>query len=269
LTEPEITVVIPVWDDYVRFLSEAVQSVRQDVPDTPIVLVDNASDPPLSEIEGCSLVRSDRRLSVGAARNLGIGKVSTPYVLVLDADDRLLPGTLPLLREEMNADPSLSICATLIVDGRTGERHRNPRRPVSFLTRSRRGFAFLECVWSFVPIQGCAAFRTAQVLDCGGYPDADWGDDWVLAMSLSFRGRVGVQPHLGRYYRATDQSLRSGRGIRDDLASAGLVRRRIVEDASVAVWARAALPLIWLLQMTIVFIARPLLRGTRRLTTRD
>ena len=40
------------------------------------------------------------RVSVGAARNAAVEHTSTPYVLFLDADDRLLPGTLAFLVDQ-------------------------------------------------------------------------------------------------------------------------------------------------------------------------
>ena len=68
-------------------------------------------------------------------------------------------------------------------------------------------FALLDCIWSLFPIQGCALMRTDQVRAAGGYADADWGDDWVLAVSLAFRGRVEVHDRLGRRYRDNPGSL--------------------------------------------------------------
>jgi glycosyltransferase involved in cell wall biosynthesis len=88
------TVVIPVWDDYVRYLEECVASVGDDAP---VVVVDNASAARVPELPGTTVVRAPQRLTVGAARNLGLDAVETEHVLVLDADDRLLPGTIPFL----------------------------------------------------------------------------------------------------------------------------------------------------------------------------
>src|SRR3954452_1431766 len=175
----EVTVVIPVWDDYVEFLPDAVESVRRDAPDVPIVLADNASATKLPELDRCELVRSDERLTVGAARNLGLERVATEYVVFLDADDMLLEGTLEFLRGRIARDPALSISAVSILDGATDERHRTPRRFVLRIVRRRRVFALAHSVWSLLPIQSCAILRTADVREAGGYPDAHLGDDWV------------------------------------------------------------------------------------------
>ena len=259
-----VTVVIPVWDDYVEFLTEAVESVRRNSPEAPIVVVDNASMTPVPELEGCAVVRSPRRLSVGAARSLGLESVTTEYVVFLDADDELLDGTIEFLHGRIAADPGLAVCATSILDGATGERHRVPRRFVPRLTRWPRAFAFANSVWSLLPIQGCAIFRTGQVREAGGYPDIDWGDDWVLAVSLAFRGRVEVSERLGRYYRSTPGSLwRRPRPSRELSASAGRVRERMREDPAVPHWARALLPVIAVLQITVIYLVRPAYRAAR------
>src|SRR5438552_13091629 len=186
----ECTVVIPVWDEYVRFLPAAVESARRDASDVRVLVVDNASTRELPPLPGVSVVKSPARLSVGAARSLGLEHVETEAVLILDADDELLPGALAFMRQRLAANPTLSVSSTAILDAATGERHRFPRRIVRPLTRWPRLFALAHCVWSLFPIQGCALLRSAQVRDCGAYPDADWGDDWVLAVSLAWRGRV-------------------------------------------------------------------------------
>jgi glycosyltransferase involved in cell wall biosynthesis len=250
--------VIPVWDRYVRYLPEAVDSVAGDSPDISIVVVNNASEVPVTAAPEIAVVRAPRRLSVGAARNLGLDQVTTKYVVVLDADDKLLPGTLGFLRTRLDADPSVAVSVTSILDGATGERHRFPLKSVSRVARWPRMFAFLGCVWGLYPVQGCAMLRTEQVRDAGGYPDVEWGDDWVLAVSLAFRGRVEMHDRFGRYYRPTPDSLwRRGRGANEFVNSARLVRQRLRTDPAVPVWVRALLPVIALVQLAAVFVARP------------
>ena len=261
-----VTVVIPVWDDYVRYLPDAVASVREQAPEASIVIVDNASRMSIPEFPGSAVVRARQRLTVGGARNLGLEHVETDLVLVLDADDRLLPGTLDLLTRRMGADEGLAICATTILEAETGRRHRTPRPFVARLVRWPRLFAFVDAIWSLLPIQGCAVFRTQHAREAGGYADASWADDWVLAVSLAFRGRVEVHERHGRYYRATPSSVSSARRSHRDLqAAARLVRDRIRSDRAVPRWARLLLPLVAGMQAAAIFALRPayLLLGRR------
>src|SRR5690349_14141838 len=137
----EIAVVIPVWDEYVQYLEDAIRSVRAEGTDTLIVIVDNASTMPVETIAEAAIVRAPRRLSVGAARNLGLAAVDTPFVLVLDADDTLLPGTLTFLHCQLKANSDVAFCTTSIFDGALGTRHRVPRRSIRRVTRWHRVFA--------------------------------------------------------------------------------------------------------------------------------
>ncbi len=261
-----VTVVIPVWDGYVRFLAEAVASVREATPEAAIIVVDNSSDVEVPAHPGCSIVRTPERYSVGAARNFGLERVKTDYVLVLDADDRLLPGTLELLLERMDRDPGVSLCATAILDDETGRRHRTPRRFVRRFAARRRLFALADAIWSLVPIQGCALMRVVDVRAAGGYADASWGDDWVLAVSLAHRGRVELHEHLGRFYRSHPESIsRQTRASADLATSARLVRERLRSDPAVSRMTKALLPLIAGLQLAAVYVARPVYLAARRL----
>jgi glycosyltransferase involved in cell wall biosynthesis len=263
-----VTVVIPVWDVYVQFLADAIESVKRNAPQAPIVVVDNASSTPVPEFECCAIVRAPHRLSVGAARNLGLDQVETDYVVVLDADDMLLEATLDFLHSRIAADPGLAVSATSILEGETGERHRSPRRFVERLVRWPRFFALAHTIWSLFPIQGCAILRTDQVRKAGGYPDAHWGDDWVLATSLAFRGRVEVSARMGLFYRPTQGSLwRRHRPPGELVASARLVRDRLRSDPGVPGWARALLPAIAVLQLAAIYVARPVYLAARRRST--
>ena len=265
-----MTVIVPVWDDYVAFLPEAVESVRRNAPEAPIIIVDNASATAVPQLPGCTMVRAAGRLSAGGARNLGLEQVGTEYVVFLDADDMLLEGTLAFLVSRIAADPSLAVSATAILDGGTGERHRSPRRFVGRLVRRPRLFAFADAVWPLLPIQGCAIMRTSQVRESGGYADANLGEDWVLAAALAFHGRVELSDRLGRLYRRTPDSLLSKvRGRRDLAESASRVRQRLRTDPGVPRWAQALLPVIALLQLTAIYVARPVYLAISRVILSD
>lgn len=261
-----VTVVIPVWDRYVEFLPDAVESVRRNGTDVPIVVVDNASSWPLPELQGCEIVQVSTRLSEGAARNLGLERVRTDFVVFLDADDMLLPGTLDHLCGQITAHPELAIAATRILDGATGERHRGPRRFVPALARAPRLLALADCAWSLMPIQGCAVLWADQVREAGGYADSDIGEDWVLAVSLLWRGAAAISPRLGLFYRPPKEPThRSARTAAEFRGSARRVRERMRSDPAVPRWARALVPAVAALQLAAIHVVRPVYRLTRRL----
>jgi glycosyltransferase involved in cell wall biosynthesis len=244
------TVVIPVWDEYVGApLTEALASLQaQDVP-ARIVVVDNASAVPLPDLPGLSVTRTPRRLTLGMTRNLGLAEVATPYVVVWDADDVMLPGTLSFLEAAIRSDPRLVAFGAAIVEDLSGTRHRWPRRWIAALVRVPRAFALLDCVWSLYPTTGATIMRTELVRAVGGYSDTESGEDWGLGVSLASRGRIGWSERPGRLYRLHHRSVWARHmTVRHQLRHARTVRDRIRSDAGIIRSARVALPLIQLAQ---------------------
>ena len=66
--------------------------------------------PPLRALERLprrrELIRQ-ANAGLSAARNAGLRAADTPYLIVLDADDRLAPAALSLLRKPLDRDPRL------------------------------------------------------------------------------------------------------------------------------------------------------------------
>jgi glycosyltransferase involved in cell wall biosynthesis len=255
---------VPAWGDYAgEPLAQALESLRaQDLP-ARIIVVDNASEPPLTEAPGADLIRAQERLTVGAARNLGLAEVRTPYVVFWDADDLMLPGTLRFLRDRLAAEPDAVLVAASILEGDPPMPHRWPRPWTYPLTRWRAPFAFAHCIWSLFPATGSAVMRTDVVRD-SGYADANSGEDWVLGVSLAFRGRVILETRPGRIYRRHAGSLwETQRSAPQLVLHARAVRDRIRRDPKVPAWARVLLPLIALLQLAAVRVVRPLVETVR------
>jgi glycosyltransferase involved in cell wall biosynthesis len=242
----QTTVVIAAWGGYVgEQLEEAVASVREQDAPAAIVVVDNASDVPLPDLGDVEVVRSPRRLALGAARNLGLAQVNTPYVLVWDADDVMLPGTLGFLEGAIDSDPELAAFGAAILEIPAHVRHRWPRRWIVRIAPARAPFALLHCVWSLYPTTGATIMRTALVRAAGGYAETESGEDWVLGASLAFRGRIGWSERPGRLYRIHEQSVLARHiGLRHVVRGARAVRKRVRDDTGLPRWARAALPLI-------------------------
>jgi glycosyltransferase involved in cell wall biosynthesis len=91
-----VCVVIPCYN-HGRFLGEAIASaLAQTHRPRRVVVVDDGSLDDTAAIAGGHGVRCLRQSNRGlpAARNAGLGITQEPYVVFLDADDRLLPGAL-------------------------------------------------------------------------------------------------------------------------------------------------------------------------------
>lgn len=245
-------------------LPRAIASVRAQDRDVEIIVVDNASEVEVHTTGDSVVVRSPRRLSAGQARNLGLERVATECVVLLDADDELADGALAALRAGIGSDPEIAVYSMSLLEAGTGARHRQPRRFVVPLTRVGSLFALATAMWSLYPIQGNAIMRTRWVREAGGYADCSGGEDWVLAVSQAFRGRIVADPRPALVYHAAPESLwRRSRGTRDLLAAAGQVRARMRSDPSVPGWAHVALPLVATVQTLLIVAVRPVYRGIR------
>jgi glycosyltransferase involved in cell wall biosynthesis len=263
-----ISVVVPVWDDYSGpFLDDALASLLGEHPAAELIVVDNASDTPVSPKDRrIKVVRSPTRLTCGAARNFGLRSVRTPLVVMWDADDVMVPGTLRHLRDGLTADPRRVAHAAAIVDLPSGRRHRWPRRWVSRLTRWPRLLALLNSIWPQYPTTGATIMRTDVVRDAGGYRETDSAEDWSLGVALLWRGRVGWSERPGRRYRkhagsTWDRSSTTGHL----LANSRAIRALIARDTAVPRWGRKVLPLIRLGQYGAILVVRPLTHLARRL----
>ena len=255
---------VPAWGAYAgEPLAEALESLRaQDLP-ARIIVVDNASDPPLADLTGAEVIRSEERLTVGAARNLGLEHVTTPYVLFWDADDLMLPGTLRFLHDRLQEEPDAVLVAASILEGEPPVPHRWPRRWTYPLTRWRRTFAFAHCVWSLFPATGSALMRT-DAARAMGFGDANSGEDWVLGVSLAFRGRVILETRPGRLYRRHPGSLwETQRSTAQLTGHAKAVRERVRADPEAPFWAKNCLILIAAFQVAAVRLVRPLIETAR------
>jgi glycosyltransferase involved in cell wall biosynthesis len=243
---PQTTVLIPVWDDYAgERLTEALASLAEQSLAKRVLIVDNASSVPVAAGAEAEVVRTPRRLALGAARNFGLERVTTRYVVVWDADDVMLPGSLEFLETAISADPAFTAFATAIVESPSGRRYRWPRTWIAPLTRRPRLFALMHAIWSLYPTTGATIMHTEQARAAGGYGANESGDDWVLGVSLAFRGRMGWSERPGRLYRLHRDSVWARHADVGHLRRhAAEVRDRIRSDPEIPPWVRRCLPLI-------------------------
>jgi glycosyltransferase involved in cell wall biosynthesis len=260
------TFVLPVWGGYAGApLAEALGSLHDQEADARIIVVDNASEPPLRDLPGAEIIRSSERVTLGGARNLGLAAVDTEYVIVWDADDVMLPGTLSFLEPAIEREPGFVAVGCAMIEMPSYVRHRWPRVWVGRLVRHQRLFALLDCVWSVYPTTGSTIMRTDCVRAAGGYSETHSGADWVLGVSLAFRGRLGWSERPGRLYRQHAASVSAQRtGLRPLFSHAAAVRGRIRADRGIPTWGRALLPLIHALQ-ALAIAAHGVIASTRRL----
>ncbi|HYF28545.1 MAG TPA: glycosyltransferase family 2 protein [Baekduia sp.] len=246
---PDTTIVLPVWGAHAAYLPEALASLRcAEGPAPEVIVVDNASDPPLKAPDGARVVRLERRLPIGQVRNAGLPHVTTPYVMFWDADDLALPGMLDRMREELRRDPGVVAVAMhsrrWTPETGPGDRWPWPRPIMYRLAPHRRALALISLMYNPFTTTGPALMRTDAVRDAGGFAeDIAFFEDWALSASLCVRGRICMLDEVGRLYRVHGDSLSLGHLDHPDQGAwlKGL-RRRARRDRRTPLWLKATLP---------------------------
>lgn len=248
----DLTIVVPVWDDYVEMLGEAVAAFRS-APGPPVrlLVVDNASRRPLPPLAGVERMTLPRRVSPGAARNLALARVDTPLVLFWDVDDLPIPTILPTLLAALCARPDVVAAAarSLGWDPATDQRSPWPwpRGWAYRLARRPWMLALGALASNPFPTTGPVVLRTSAARDAGGFSeDTSYGEDWGLSAALALRGRVVLLRDHGRLYRVHGASLTRRAQASPDAYAGALrsLRRRARRDPRTPWWMAAALPLV-------------------------
>ena len=251
---PGVTVVVPVWDDYARFLDATLSSIAGQCENLEILLVDNASSEPIV-VPGCRVVSSQQRLTRGAARNLGLEAVGTEFVMFWDADDQLADGALTAMIDAMAPDVRLVGC--LVAEQHSGELHRWPSMGTFRLCQRSRLFALAELVWPRFPVTG-SLLRTVEARELGGYSDSDLAEHWPLAARLAARGRIVLLERPGIRYRI-HPAEQGGDGGAAVVAQGRLARRSVRSDPSAVRIVSRLTPLAGLASYLVAYVVRPLL----------
>ena len=122
--EPRVTIILVSWNrpEQIRGALCAVrESVRNPVR---ILLVDNNSARETRELvkdearkdPRVALLLHDENMGCAGARALAVGRSTTEYVLFLDDDAEIFPGTLELLVHALDADPAaLAVAASVVL----------------------------------------------------------------------------------------------------------------------------------------------------------
>ena len=215
----DVTVVVTCFN-YGRYLREAVDSALGQEGGAPQVVVvdDGSTEPGTLEALGqlppeVEVVRQENR-GVCAARNAGMSRVQTPYALVLDADDRLRPDALQVLRAPLDREAELGFAygRMQFFGDWEGVLRFPPYDPYALLYRHTIGLS--------------ALMRRKLIEDTGGFDEKflhfeDW-ELWLDALEHGWRGEqvdavtVEYRKHGGskvgddrRSYRDTYRRLRS------------------------------------------------------------
>jgi hypothetical protein len=182
---PLVSVVIPCWNQ-AHYLGEAIESVlAQTYPALELVVVDDGSEDNSHEVAarypGVRCLRQANS-GVAVARNRGLAESRAPYVVFLDADDRLLPNALEVGVGELTARPEAAFAAGMPRDiGRGGDVVREAVQPL--VTRDHYLKLLEECfIWSGSSL----VYRREALEAVGGFNERRVAaDDYELYLKLA------------------------------------------------------------------------------------
>ena len=185
---PEVAAVIVSYN-VADLLVRCVASLRADGVDR-IVVVDNASaDRSVSAIRaadpGVEVVALPKNLGYGAGVNCGVARTREPFVLVMNPDVEVEPGSTKVLLDALVADPGLGIVGPGI---ETPEGVLYPSARTFPALGDAAGHAFLHFVWPSNPFS-----RRYRMLDWdhGDARDVDWVAGTHLLARRAAWDRVG------------------------------------------------------------------------------
>lgn len=212
---PLVTVVVPVRSQE-AFVGECVRSAyAQNIDRLDVVLIDDGStDETVSVAKAAAGSRlrvvSQPPLGLSAARNRGLDEVRSPYLLFLDADDRLRPRALERLLAllEAHAQTVVAYGEAQMID-EDGSLVGAPP-PALLATRPSGDVVGALLEGGFIASTGAALVRVDAMRAAGRYrEDLPRAQDWEMWCRLALRGRfayAGAEVVLEKRRRADNIS---------------------------------------------------------------
>lgn len=245
LVNPEVTVLMTVYDPRLDQLQAAVDSVlAQSHPNFEFVIIDDGSRDKTIVAQLDAWVSADPRVRVyhephrgiAASANLGIRLAHGEFVARHDSDDWSEPNRLVFQAAYLKSHPEIALAGTDTqghsADGRPLWRLRLPHTPPELLAE----------LWERNPfVHGSTMFRRQTALDIGGYRDQfPCAGDYDFLWRLTEAGGAVNLDTILYHYRFTNGSISSRRALdqaRSHKAAKVLAawrRRGEVEDVSSA-----------------------------------
>ncbi|MBX7168778.1 MAG: glycosyltransferase family 2 protein [Pirellulales bacterium] len=170
---PTFSIVVPTYN-HATYLPRALDSVlAQQSTDWELIVVDDGSTddtPQVLEPYRCraQIIHTANR-GAPAARNTGIAAAAGQYIVLLDADDRLLPGAIGAFAWGLALRPGADLVgaayASIAENGR-----RKPRRPPAIT--GHREADFCNCISGAIEFQNGAVAVRRAVYSRVKYPES-------------------------------------------------------------------------------------------------
>jgi glycosyltransferase involved in cell wall biosynthesis len=198
----DITVVIPCFNHGPFLLESVARALGQQGGPPKVIVVDDGStdEETLRALDGLpagvDLIRQ-ANAGVSVARNVGFERSDSELLLMVDADDRLTPDALDVLRPPLEANPDVGYCYGLmkLIGAWSGVLRFPDFDPYILLHRSIAGAQL-----------GLVRRRCWE--DAGGFdPAIDGYEDWDFCLSALEKGWRGLQiDRVTHEYRKHERS---------------------------------------------------------------
>lgn len=233
MLENRVGIVIPSFNSGTMVVEAAHSALACLGGTTNLVIVDDGTTDRRSLValdglrqEGFTVHRQ-KNAGVSAARNRGLGALSTPYAFALDSDDLIQPGAAGVAADVLDARPEVVIVAGSGINfAGQGEEQASPPISPGKLTR--------KDIWRSNQIATASAFRLEDWARCGGFPeDVAIGEDWVFWLRLLRNGgSIATSEHVFLRHRIHDgQTTRQSIDPRESAKAANLALRENPELA--------------------------------------
>ena len=227
-----VAIVVNTYDQ-AHFLAESLQScIRQTVKPSEILLVDDGShDKPEVIARRLSDIRIYRQENAGlsAARNAGLARISSEFIIFLDADDRLTPVAIEAGLEcfDKNPDAWMVYGAYRVIDmaGRTASVACHQGLGVRpFLELLRRGNA--------IAMHAAVMYRTDCLRSIVGFDEnLQACEDFDVYLRIARVGHIATHDRCVAEYRHHEHNLSRDKRMMLEVACS-VVRMRAAEDHS-------------------------------------
>lgn len=222
---PWLSMLVPAYNAAV-YLAECVDSVlEQGVAGVEVVVVDDCSDDRtaqlLEQLESrwpnvLHVRRHAHNCGLSAARNTLLEAARGEYLWFLDADDKLMPGSLAELQRIVDtASPDLVLCDFEVLREHRKTKHwlRGEHHRKSFLGRSGRVLDEPAELLSGLLLAGqlhawSKISRRSLWEDCLRFPPGQYFEDMATMTLLALRARTSYYaPHSWVAYRQHEHSI--------------------------------------------------------------
>ena len=207
LALPLVSVIIPCFN-YGHFLTLALESIeRQAYPRLETIVVDDGSSDSTAQVamtHRVTLLRQNNH-GLSAARNAGLAVARGEFVLFLDADDELLPGSIAAGVEALAADHHAAgvVRPCQVIDSQ------GTVLPAKYPFIAAGDDLYRHWLrQNFVWTPGAAMFRRAAVAEAGGFPtEVGASADYALYLQFARSHRIAYQDRQAVRYRQHDRNM--------------------------------------------------------------